>query len=58
MGKIWQKEDAPEEIIRRNVFYILGQLYPHAVISRRPAFELKPTDGGDVFLTYGLVGIY
>ena len=46
------KEDAPEEIIRRNVFYILGQLYPHAVISHRSAFELKPTDGGDIFLTY------
>ena len=45
------KEDAPEEIIRRNVFYILGQLYPHAVISHRSAFELKPTDGGDIFLT-------
>ncbi len=45
-------EDSPDEIIRRNVFYILGQLYPHAVISHRSAFELKPTDGGDIFLTY------
>ncbi len=24
-------DDAPEEIIKRNVFYILGQLFPHAV---------------------------
>ena len=45
-------DDAPEDIIRRNVFYILGQLYPHAVISHRSAFELKPTSEGDIFLTY------
>ena len=45
-------DDTPEDIIRRNVFYILGQLYPHAVISHRSAFELKPTEGGDLFLTY------
>lgn len=45
-------DDAPEDIIRRNIFYILGQLYPHAVISHRSAFELKPTAEGDIFLTY------
>lgn len=45
-------EDSPEDIVRRNVFYILGQLYPHAVISHRSAFELKPTNEGDIFLTY------
>lgn len=45
-------DDAPEDIIRRNVFYILGQLYPHAVISHRSAFELKPTKDGDIYLTY------
>lgn len=45
-------DDSPEDIIRRNVFYILGQLYPHAVISHRSAFELKPTYEGDIFLTY------
>ena len=33
-------DDTPEDIILRNVFYILGQLYPHAVISHRSAFEL------------------
>ncbi len=42
----------PEEIVRRNIFHILGQLYPHAVISHRSAFELKPTPEGDIFLTY------
>ena len=45
-------DDSPEDIIRRNVFYSLGQLYPHAVISHRSAFELKPTNEGDIFLTY------
>ena len=46
------KNDDAAEIVRRNLFYILGQLYPHAVISHRSAFELKPTDEGDIFLTY------
>lgn len=45
-------DDSPEEIVKRNIFYILGQLYPHAVISHRSAFELKPTSTGDIFLTY------
>ena len=45
-------DDDVEVIIRRNIFYILGQLYPHAVISHRSAYELKPTEGGDIYLTY------
>lgn len=45
-------DEEPEIIIKRNLFYILGQLYPHAVISHRSAFELKPTADGDIFLTY------
>lgn len=45
-------DETPEVIIRRNLFYILGQLYPHAVISHRSAYELKPTQDGDIFLTY------
>lgn len=44
--------DTPEHIIRRNIFYILGKLYPKAVISHRSAFEVRPTSGGDIFLTY------
>ena len=44
--------DEPSAIVRRNLFYILGQLYPNAVISHRSAFEFKPTDEGDFFLTY------
>ena len=45
-------EDEPEVIIKRNLFYILGQLFPHAVISHRSAYELKPTESGDIYLTY------
>lgn len=44
--------DSLDEIVRRNVFRILGFLFPHAVISHRSAFELKPTEGGDIYLTY------
>ena len=45
-------DDEPEVIIRRNLFYVLGQLFPHAIISHRSAYELKPTDSGDIYLTY------
>ena len=45
-------DDEPSEIVRRHIFYILGQLYPNAVISHRSAFEFKPTDDGDIYLTY------
>ncbi len=45
-------EEEPNVIIRRNLFFILGQLYPHAVVSHRSAFELKPTETGDIYLTY------
>lgn len=44
--------DKPEEIIRRNLFQILGKLYPGAVLSHRSAFEFRPTRTGQVFLTY------
>lgn len=47
------KMDAsPESLIRRNLFNILGRHYPKAVISHRSAFELKPTETDDFFLTY------
>lgn len=45
-------EDSLEDIVKRNVFRILGFLFPHAVISHRSAFELKPTEAGDIYLTY------
>lgn len=44
--------DKPEEIIRRNLFRVLGRLYPGAVLSHRSAFEFEPTKEGHIFLTY------
>lgn len=45
-------EDEPEKIVRRNLFSILGHLYPGAVLSHRSAIEFKPTSSGYLFLTY------
>lgn len=45
-------EDAPESIIRRNLFPILGHLYPGAVLSHRSAFEFAPTSSNQIFVTY------
>ncbi len=44
--------DTNETIIRRNLFNILGSLYPGAVLSHRSAFEFEPTQAGYIFLTY------
>ena len=44
--------DTPENIIRRNLFFILGKLYPDAVLSHRSAFECRPTTDGHIYLTY------
>jgi len=41
-----------EIIIRRNLFTILGKLYPGALLSHRSALEFKPTNAGHIFLTY------
>ncbi|MBJ7882880.1 Fic family protein [Gelidibacter salicanalis] len=45
-------EDAPADIIKRNIFPIIGNLYPDAVLSHRSAFEFAPTANGQVFVTY------
>jgi len=45
-------EDRPDEIIKKNIFTILGKLYPGALLSHRSAFEFKPTSTGQVFVTY------
>lgn len=45
-------EDEPGTIIRRNLFSILGHLYPGAVLSHRSALEFKPTSTGQIFITY------
>jgi len=44
--------DSPETIIRRNLFTILGKLYPSALLSHRSALEFQPTSVGHIFLTY------
>jgi len=44
--------DPPEQIVSRNLYPILGKLYPGAVLSHRTALEGKPSDDGTVFLTY------
>ena len=44
--------DEPESILQRNLFFILGHLYPKAVLSYRSALELRPTAKGNLYLTY------
>jgi len=41
-----------EDIIRRNLFIILGHLYPGILLSHRSALEFEPTSSGHLFLTY------
>lgn len=45
-------EEEPEDIIKRNIFAIIGHLYPGALLSHRSAFEFRPTSTGNLFLTY------
>lgn len=45
-------EDSPEDIISRNIFPILGNQYPGAILSHRSAFEFTPTTSGQLFVTY------
>jgi Fic family protein len=45
-------QDEPADIIRRNLFFILGHQYPGAMLSHRSALEFKPTGAGHIFLTY------
>lgn len=44
--------ESEETIIRRNIFTILGKLYPGAVVSHRSALEFKPTSANQIFVTY------
>jgi Fic family protein len=43
-------EDAPEFLIKRNLLYILGTLYPGSLLSHRSALELNADE--TIFLTY------
>ena len=45
-------EDDPATIVNRNLFFILANQYPDAVLSHRSALEFRPTSTGDIFLTY------
>ncbi len=44
--------DTPDSIIKRNLYSIVGRLYPGALISHRSAFELRPSAEGHLYLTY------
>ena len=44
--------ESEDVIIRRNIFTIIGKLYPGAVLSHRTAFEFKPTTANQIFVTY------
>lgn len=44
-------EEPIEEIIRRNIFHILGNIYPGVLLSHRSAFEFRPTKSNLLFLT-------
>ncbi len=44
--------DSDEIIIKRNLWILLGHLYPRAVLSHRSALEGSVTNDGHLFLTY------
>ena len=46
----FEAQDA--DIVKRNLFPIIGRLYPGAILSHRTAFECMPTSQGDIYLTY------
>lgn len=39
-------------IVKRNIWKIIGRLFPGAVLSHRSAIEFKPTSTGNIFATY------
>lgn len=45
-------KDTPNEIIRRNLYHILGEFFPGAVISYRSALEGGPSKNHMIVLTY------
>lgn len=47
------RTEAPEAIIRRNLWPVVGMLFPDTVVSHRTALEAKPTAAGTLFLTGG-----
>lgn len=53
-GRIYTSNfsDNPENIVKRNLFEIMGKLYPGALLSHRSALEFRPTSLGYLFVTY------
>lgn len=45
-------DEEPNKIIERNIFKILGNQYPNAVLSHRSALEFKVTSEKHLFVTY------
>ncbi len=45
-------KESVQVIVRKNLFQILGNLYPGAILSHRSAFEYAPTHAGYIFVTY------
>ncbi|MCF0179512.1 MAG: Fic family protein [Bacteroidales bacterium] len=44
--------DAPENIVRRNLFDILSWRLPGAILSHRSGATLRPTEKGNLYLSY------
>lgn len=51
-GKLYTSNmtDTIENIATRRLWEIIGLLYPHAIIADRTAFEMKPTQAGEIFI--------
>ena len=45
--------DAPDSIIRRNLWRVVSLVVPGTVVSHRTAIEMRPAEDGSVFLTAG-----
>ena len=43
--------DSPETIIRRNIIDVVAWRFPNTIISHRSAFEMRPTQTNDFFIT-------
>ena len=44
--------DSPESIVKRNLIEILAWRLPGCVLSHKSAFLLRPTELGNLFITY------
>jgi hypothetical protein len=44
--------DSGEVILKRNLFEVLGKLFPGAIMSFRSAFEVWPSPNGVIYLSY------